>query len=172
MQKNFSYPLTVEDIAPAEKKYSLAANGKDLEFLAEVLKVPAVKAFSAEIYTKLIKKEHKLLVWGSVKAELELQSVISLEYFAKTYEPEFSVWYDTQATYNSLREMEYDLEDDVPDLIVDGKIDLGQIAIEQLALVLEDYPRREGEVFEFAAEFDPNEKNTENPFSVLAKLKK
>ena len=171
MQKNFSYPLIVEDIAAAEKKYHLTADKKDLEYLTEVLKVPAVKAFSSEIYTKMIKKEHKVMVWGTVNAELELQSVVSLEYFTKTYKPEFSLWYDTQATYNSLRE-EYDIEDDAPDLIVDGKIDLGQIAIEQVALVLEDYPRRDGEVFEYAAEFDPEEEVTENPFKVLEKLKK
>lgn len=171
MQKNFSYPLIVEDIAAAEKKYHLKAEERDLAYLTEVLKVPAVKSLSGEIYTKMIKKEHKLLVWGNLKAELELQSVVSLEYFMRTYAPEFSLWYDTQATYNTLRE-EYDIEDDAPDLIIDGKIDLGQIAIEQIALVLEDYPRKDGEVFEYAPEFDPDEKVAENPFKVLEKLKK
>ena len=58
MQKNFSYPLIVEDIAAAEKKYRLTANAADLKELAEILQIPSVKSFSAEIYTKINKKEH------------------------------------------------------------------------------------------------------------------
>ena len=84
MQKNFSYPLIVEDIAAAEKKYRLTADAADLKELAEILQIPSVKSFSAEIYTKMNKKEHLLRVWGRVKAELELQSVLSLDYFCKS----------------------------------------------------------------------------------------
>ena len=39
MQKNFSYPLIVEDIAAAEKKYRLTADAADLKELAEILKI-------------------------------------------------------------------------------------------------------------------------------------
>ena len=53
MQKNFSYPLIVEDIAAAEKKYRLTADAADLKELAEILQIPSVKSFSAEIYTKM-----------------------------------------------------------------------------------------------------------------------
>ena len=62
MQKNFSYPLIVEDIAAAEKKYRLTADAADLKELAEILQIPSVKSFSAEIYTKMNKKEHLLRV--------------------------------------------------------------------------------------------------------------
>lgn len=48
---------------------------------------------------------------------------------------------------------------------------MAQIAIEQVALVMEDYPRKEGEVFEFVSEFDEETTKAQNPFSVLAKLK-
>ena len=46
--------------------------------------------------------------------------------------------------------LDEDMDAEVPDIVEDGKIDLAQIAIEQVALVMEDYPRKEGEVFEFA----------------------
>ena len=172
MQKNFSYPLIVEDIAAAEKKYRLTADAADLKELAEILQIPSVKSFSAEIYTKMNKKEHLLRVWGRVKAELELQSVVSLEYFCKSYEPEFELLYDTKATPKSRKEEEISFEDDLPDIVIDGQIDLGQIAIEQIALEMEDYPRKEGEVFSWKSEFDPQDDERRNPFKILEKLKK
>ena len=121
---------------------------------------------------KLYKKEHRLDVWGRVDAELELKSVISLENFYKTYSPEFKISFDTKATLKEIKELEIDFNDDEPDVVVNGQIDLGQIAIEQVALVMEDNPRKEGEVFVFKSEFDDEDTESLNPFSVLKKLKK
>ena len=75
-------------------------------------------------------------------------------------------------TPQELREIEFDFEDDVPDIIINGKIDLAEIAMEQIALVIDDFPRKEGEVFEFKSEFDEETTQAMNPFAALAKLKK
>ena len=53
-----------------------------------------------------------------------------------------------------------------------GQIDLEQIAVEQIALAMEDYPRKEGEVFSWKSEFDPQDDERRNPFKILEKLKK
>lgn len=172
MQKNFSYPLIVEEIGAAEKKYEITANSEELNELAEILKIPGVKSFSAVIYTKMNKKAHLLSVWGRVSAELKLQSVVSLEYFTKKYTPDFELIYDTKATLQTIKELEVDIDGDVPDIIIDGQIDIGQIAIEQLALVMEDYPRKEGEVFQWKSEFTETDDEHKNPFKILEKLKK
>ena len=156
-----------------EKKYTLTASEKERAYLAEVLKVPSVKSFEAEIMLKMNRKEHRLDVWGKVRAELELQSVISLENFYRVYEPEFEMVFDTLMSYREQKELiDEDISADVPDIVENGKIDLAQIAVEQVALVMEDYPRREGEVFEFVSEFDEETTRAQNPFNVLAKLKK
>lgn len=172
MQNLFSYPIIIDELTPSEKKYSLKANNQDLAYLKEILKVEDVKSFSAEIRVKYNKKEHLLNVWGKVDADLVLQSVISLENFAKTYSPEFSVVYDTKASLKEIKELDIDIYDDEPDIIIGGKLDLGQVAIEQLALVMEDNPRQEGEVFVFESEFDEEDTEALNPFNVLKKLKK
>ena len=103
---------------------------------------------------------------------MELMSVISLENFTKTYEPEFEINYDTQLSPKDLREMEFEFDDEVPDVIIDGKIDLAEIAMEQIALVIDDFPRQDGEVFEFESEFDEETTEKMNTFAVLATLKK
>ena len=172
MQKHFSYPLIVEDISSGEKHYHITASKENLEEITDILKVPEVEKFESDIYTKLNKKEHLLKVWGKVDAELRLQSVISLEYFSKNYSPEFEVLYDTKATVNSQREEDVSFDEDLPDIVVNGKIDLAEIALEQLALVLEDYPRQAGEIFEWKNEFSEEEDKKENPFKILEKLKK
>ena len=87
----------------------------------------------------------------------------------KCYSPEFELVYDTKATLKSQREEEAELGDDLPDVIIGGQIDLGQIAIEQLALVMEDYPRKEGEVFHWESEFDEEDDKAQNPFKNFGK---
>ena len=60
----------------------------------------------------------------------------------------------------------------MPDVVIGGQIDLGDIVIEQIALKLDDYPRKPGEVFCFESEFDEDDESANNPFAALAKLKK
>lgn len=172
MQNLFSYPIEVDSLSASLKKYHLKASPKDLVYLTEVLKVPAVKSCEADISLKHNYREHALSVSGRVRAELELTSVISLENFDKIYEGEFTLHYDTKATYKDIRDMEPEYNDDVPDIIEDGRIDLGNIVIEQIALLIEDYPRKDGEVFSFESEFDTETTEAMNPFNILKKLKK
>jgi uncharacterized metal-binding protein YceD (DUF177 family) len=59
-------------------------------------------------------------------------------------------------------------EDDPPEPIVDGVIDLGAVTLEFLALALDPYPRKPGVSFEAPAA----EAGAESPFAALAKLKR
>lgn len=172
MQKNFSYPIKIDDLKQSDYKYELNADKAELEDIAQILQVEAVNSFRADIFLKLNNRAHNLKVWGIVRTQLELKSVITLENFCKRYEIPFELNFDTRATYNDIKELDCTIEDDVPDIIENGCINLADIAIEQVALNLDDYPRAEGEVFndELYCEFNSEEK--ENPFAVLAKLKK
>ncbi|MBQ8870750.1 MAG: DUF177 domain-containing protein [Alphaproteobacteria bacterium] len=172
MQKDFSYPLNIDDLNQQEQHHKLKADGEELNILKDILQVENVKSFEADIYLKLNLKMHKLDIWGKVKSDLVLKSVVSLENFEKTYEVDFQYYYDTKATYKDIKEMEPSIYDDVPDVVENGKIDLVNIAIEQLALELDDYPRKDGESFEFVSEFDEETTKMANPFAVLEKLKK
>lgn len=172
MQNLFYHPIVIDDLTTAEKKFKIKASSEDLKEAAEILKVRNIKKIEAEISVKLNRKEHLLSVCGKIKTEMELQSVISLEYFYKTYEPEFALLYDTKMTLKEFKELEETSEGNLPDIITDGKIDLGDLIIEQIALAMDDYPRREGESFHFESEFDEETTKAQNPFYILAKLKK
>ena len=170
MQKEFSYPLKIDELGHGEQKYVLKANKEQLITLAEILQVPAVNSFETEMKLIFQKKKGILEVLGHLKADLSLISVISLEPFDKKYETDFKVVYDTNAKYEDIYQDDEDINLDLPDIVIDGQIDLGDIAIEQLALVMEDHPRQEGETFN--AVIEDNSPIRHNPFAVLEKLKK
>ena len=172
MQNLFSYPIEVEALGAGLKKYQIKAKEKELLHLAEVLKIPAIKSCEAEIFLENSHKTHHLDVSGKIKAVITQTSVISLEDFDREYDFSFEMFFDTKATYKDIRDMEPEFDDDVPDILEQGKIDLGNIIIEQIALQLDDYPRKEGEVFSFVSEFDEETTQAQNPFNVLKKLKK
>lgn len=172
MQKNFSYPIKIEDLKQSDYKYELKADAEELEDITQVLQVEKVHEFEAEIFLKLTNRTNNLRVWGRVNAKIELKSVITLNNFIKDYEVPFELNFDTRATYNDIKELECNIEDEVPDIIENGCINLADIAIEQVALNLEDYPRAEGEIFDGSLYCDIDEPKKENPFAVLKKLKK
>ncbi|MFT4955392.1 MAG: uncharacterized metal-binding protein YceD (DUF177 family) [Brevundimonas sp.] len=63
-------------------------------------------------------------------------------------------------------EVDVDPEDDGPDVVEDGVIDLGVYAVEHLALALDPFPRKDGAVFE-----QPEEPAEESPFAVLKQFR-
>lgn len=172
MQKIFSYPLTIDELNQNQRKFILSADTDELADIKQILQVEDVKSFYAEIFLKMQNKEHLLHVWGSVNAELVIKSVITLENFAQTVATPFEIFYDTQATYKDIRELEAQNRTDIPDIIENGTINLADIAIEQVALQLDDYPRAAGEVFDFAQFSTATAAPEENPFTILQKLKK
>ena len=170
MQKDFSYPLQIDELNQGEQSYMLRADKAQLETLKEILQVPAVNYFEADIKLKFQKKRGILDVSGQVRAGLGLISVISLEPVDRAYKTDFALTFDTNATYEQIRELDEDIEADIPDIVIGGRIDLGDIAIEQLALVMEDHPRQDGE--EFSPLIEDDAPLRENPFAILSKLKK
>jgi uncharacterized metal-binding protein YceD (DUF177 family) len=63
--------------------------------------------------------------------------------------------------------------DDPPDPIYDGKLDLGEIATEHLALGLDPFPRDDNaESVVISTECDDLEEKRPSPFAVLAQLNK
>ena len=172
MQNLFSYPLKLEDMSSSAQKYTLKATPKELEYIGEIMKVPAVKSFTAEITVKLFKKEHLVEVKGTVDADVEQISVISLDNFVKAYHNEFELKFDTKMTQADLRELDFEYDDELLDILDNGQIDLAAIAMEHLALVLDDFPRKEGENFSFQSEFDEETTEANNPFAILKKIKK
>lgn len=172
MQKNFSYPVKTDELNQNQYKYVIHADKDELEDITRILQVESVRRFHAEVYLKKFPKENLLKVWGTVEARIELKSVISLENFFNNMKVPFELNFDTVATYQDIRNADTGINDDVPDIIINNTINLADICIEQIALNLDDYPRAEGEKFDYSQYDNSEPEKKENPFAVLKKLKK
>ena len=101
---------------------------------------------------------------GRVRATGEQTCGITLEPLPVEVDERFVVQLVEQVEVEP--DVEVTLEDDAPDVVEDGRIDLGQYAVEQFALALDPFPRKPG------AEFvQPPEPAEISPFAVLKQLR-
>jgi hypothetical protein len=157
----FSRPLQVDRVAALGSHERIAADEKECAALAKRLGVPKLHSLGG-LLKAVPWRGGGLKITGTLKAEVDQVSVISLETFTSTFE------YAIERYFLSPRAGNPTAEEDV-DIIEHGIVDLGEILAETMALELDPYPRKEGEVFSDIEE--PPEPSKVSPFTALSKLK-
>ena len=117
-------------------------------------------------------------VKGEIEARLNQICVVSLDPFESNISETFEVKFAPPAPpVRTGRDKAViadvpalSTDDDPPDPIINGKIDLGAVCVEFLALALDPYPRKPGVAFDETeiADLEPPEPS---PFAALAKLR-
>ena len=102
---------------------------------------------------------------GRVRASLAQTCGITLEPLPLEIDTSFMLTL-AEAVEEDSGEIIITLDDESPDLIENGQIDLGQYAVEQLALRLDPFPRKPGAAF-----VQPPEPAEISPFAVLKRLR-
>jgi uncharacterized metal-binding protein YceD (DUF177 family) len=172
----FSRPIALDRIGLKEKSYEISADEKERAALAERLGVPAVDAFDATIRLRLAGGGKIVRLSGHIKADLTQICVVTLEPVATSVEEDFARVFSVEAE-DEMAEVVIDMnEDDVPDPIEDGHIDMGEAAAEHLALAMDPFPRAPGVAFDAPPESggaaEPEEELPRSPFAGLAALRK
>jgi uncharacterized metal-binding protein YceD (DUF177 family) len=154
--------------ADAAERAALAAwNG-----LADLGKLEAVMRVTERM-------RGRINVRGRVTGLMTQTCVVSLEPFESAFAEEVDVDFvpaedlakaDREAVLSYDRAIQGEDEVEPPDPIIDGKIDLGALAAEFLALALDPYPRMPGIRFEEMRTEQPEA--PESPFAILRKLDK
>lgn len=168
-----SRPLLVTSVPPGGREIEVVADDAERAALAEAFRLVAVKALSGRFL--VVPGSAAVKVTGTVQGTVTQVCTVSLDPFdAPVHEdvdlqfmPEggITAW---MARHRPDPSMDLAYEIDPPDEIVDGRIDLGAVTAEFLALGLDPYPRKPGIAFEQDAESagkDPS------PFAILARLK-
>ncbi|CAN5317849.1 DUF177 domain-containing protein [soil metagenome] len=133
--------------------------------IAKTLDLASLDAFVAELSVRPTDNAGYRLS-GRVTASAVQTCGITLEPLPVEIDQRFSVDLVENIEEPETDEVEVSIDDDAPDLIEDGRIDLGQYAVEQLALTLDPFPRKPG------AEFvQPEEPAEISPFAVLKQFK-
>jgi hypothetical protein len=179
----FSRPLAAAEVPEEGLDLHIAARPDECAALAAQDGLVAVKRLEADIAVRR-RGAGGLTVTGELRADLRQTCVVTLEEFDATIVEPIDIAFAPEpaprapepahrARARRPAELEepsshfLDLEDDQPDPLLDGRIDLGAIVAEFLALALDPYPRRPGASFapqeEPAAEAGPRR----SPFAGL-----
>jgi len=168
----FSRPIALDRIGLKEKSYEISADEKERAALAERLGIPAVKSFDAVIRLRLTGSGGIVRLSGHIKAELTQICGVTLEPIPTSVEEDFTRLFSVEAG-DEMEEVVVDMEeDDVPDPIEDGHLDMGEAASEHLALAMDPFPRAPGVAFDSPEEPEPEPELKRSPFAELAALRK
>lgn len=204
----FSFPIEIERVPTAGGQYDIAASAEALARVAARLAVSEMKALRASFAVKTgaggivhVKgKVHAELIQACVVTLAPVPSVIDEEVEASFITPDRLARREARDSKSSgpsararnAKKAKADPEneevisleaEDPPEVAEDGRIDLGDLAVTQVALVLDPYPRAPGVNFDAAQwPVSPSQKGSQapeeapeagqGPFAALAKLKK
>lgn len=171
------HPIRVEAIRPRGTEVVVRAEAEQLPAIAAQLGLVSLE--SLEAHYDLKRNGERVKLDGRIAARLHQACVVTLEPFPVQLDVPVQLDFAPEediaafAKRNDRDDAEIDIEvllneDDPPEPIVDGVIDLGGITLEFLALALDPYPRKPGVSFESSA----GDTGTESPFAALAKLKR
>lgn len=157
----FPRPVEVARIPKLGSHEKLSATPAECAALAKRLMVANIHSLKAELKAKPW-RGGGLRVHGEVTIDLDQESVVSLELFRSVVTIPVDRYY-----LNSTGDADEDSELEI-DPIEQGVVDLGELVAESLALELDPYPRKPGEVFTDLIESAPEEAEEKpNPFKVL-----
>lgn len=158
----YSEPVRLHQIGAGVTR-TLAPDAAALERIAKALDLASLDAFTAEMTLAPAPGGWRLK--GRVLARLAQTCGITLEPLPVEVDAPFSVAL-AEAVDEDSEEIVITLDDESPDPVEGGQIDLGQYAVEQLALQLDPFPRKPG------AEFvQPPEPAEISPFAMLKQLR-
>jgi uncharacterized metal-binding protein YceD (DUF177 family) len=164
----FSRVVRVDSIPRDGQTIVIEASPAEREALATVFKLPSIEGLTAEFILQR-SGDGQVRVTGNVQGQLTQTCVVSLEPFPAVVSEEVDVRFtrpanDVAARRPSKEPQTFTIDDeDEPDPIVDGKIDLGALAAEFVALGLDPYPRKPDASFESPQERE----DTPSPFAAL-----
>ncbi len=157
----FSRPLLVDRVPALGSHERIAADDKECAALAKRLGIPKLHSLGGLLKASPW-RGGGLKVTGTMQAEVDQVSVVSLEVFTSKVELIIERYFMPPRAGTPAS------EEDV-DIIENGIVDLGEVAAETLALELDPYPRKPGEVFNDIEE--GAEPAKVSPFVGLSRLK-
>ncbi|MGZ9100268.1 MAG: YceD family protein [Brevundimonas sp.] len=159
----YSEPVRLHQVAGGVKR-TLEPDAAARARIARALDLASLDAFTAEM--DLAPSPAGWRLSGRVRASLAQTCGITLEPLPVEIDAAFALTLAEAVEEDESDEIVISMDDESPDLIEHGQIDLGQYAVEQLALRLDPFPRKPG------AEFvQPPEPAEISPFAVLKQLR-
>ncbi len=162
----FSHALAVDKIPPTGVTQTLEADEGQRKALAQRFGLIELPMLRAEFLAEPADAGLTIAVRGKIMADVVQRCVVTLEPLPARIDTMIDVIF-AQATPDT---PDLDPEESEVEPIVNGLIDLGELAAQHLGVALDPYPRKPGATFG-KAEFGGGE-TRENPFIRLTELAK
>jgi hypothetical protein len=177
----WSLKVDVAQLGGEAVRIALTSTPEQRKDLARRMKVNALEALEGEVLIQRRPGSHIIHVKGQVKANVSQSCVVTLEPILTPIDEKIEAWYSDEDRIISLSrarreqqgmradaELEIAGEEEDPEPVIDGAIDVGELAAQYLSLAIDPYPRCE------AARKAENEGETiiragsrPNPFAAL-----
>lgn len=167
----FSRLIEVERIGEEGVCMTITADVEERAALARRFDLLSLDRLVAEVQVQPKGTDGSVVVDLDWQADVVQRCVVSLEpVAAHLAERSRLVFSDRPEATEAYGGEDFDLEsEEPPEPLVEGRIDVGELTAEQMALALDPYPRRpDARLPEAYAEHEPERRN---PFAALAKLK-
>ncbi len=127
-------------------------------------------------YTLSKQGSERFVLTGTVQARVTQSCVLSLDPIESMPSIQINIQFwpesDLVMPTDSDGAIEVDPEDDGPEPIVEGQIDIGQLAYEHFAASLDPYPKKSEATFDWSdARTGSNDEGMDGPFAALKILK-
>ena len=163
MTVEFPRPWKAEAMLTGEAAVEVAATADERAAVARRLGVPAVAELACAFRLGPVPgASGRIAAAGRLRARLTRECVVSLEPFEESVNEDFRVCFVPAGTESE--DDDPDADDEIP--YVGSAVDLGEAAVEQLALSMAPYPRKPGA--ELAGDAGDG---AASPFAMLAGLK-
>ncbi len=172
-EAEFSRRVRVDALCEDETVQRIEATANERKALAERFELLSLDRLEATLHLRRSAGKPVVRISGRFEAEVTQACVVTLEPVAGHLEGSFSRCYSLAPGDAVEREILVDIgEEEQPEPVPPGGIDLGEVVAEQLALNLDPYPRVEGARLE-QAEWggSPEGDRRRSPFAALAALK-
>ncbi|MFP4098454.1 MAG: YceD family protein [Alphaproteobacteria bacterium] len=179
--QEWSEHISAEDIGDKPLKLDITLPPESEPVLCNRLDLYAIDYMKVHYNISRNPVSKVIHVAGKINAEVQQRCVVTLEPVAEHIEDEFEAWFAqpsdavsfTKARIERMSPQEKNeqpmLEEcDDPEKIIDGKIDLGELATQHLSLSLNPYPRKEEAVHDNQDKpLTDNQEMYKNPFAAL-----
>ncbi len=178
----WKHEWAVSSLGNGKQQFSLSLPEDCMVELADFLDIVAVKDINCDLVIKHQDGQHLVHVHGDINANIVQECAHSLEPISVNIKEEFDSYFadcDQAVPFSKAKKelfSKYGVEDlpvldeeEDPEPIVNGKIDLGGVIVQFLSLSIDPYPHNEDNPSSFEKD-DEEQKDSsarENPFAAL-----
>lgn len=174
----FSRRVIADTVSTAGTERTIEANPAERAALATRFDLFAIDSLTARVKLRRIRGEF-IRVTGDLVADVVQRCVVTLEPVPQHVDDSFEALFAPDHLIpKEEEEIEVSFatgaEEDAPEPMDNGSIDIGELVAQHLSLALDPYPRKPGVAFEEIDDpYEPEpEEEKPNPFAKLASLKR